>query len=257
MRIYILGSCSGTEPEAGRHHTSWVLEHDGSLFWFDAGETCSRTAHLLGLDLLKTRGIFLSHPHMDHVGGLPNLLWTIRKLGIVRKDGTPFDLPVFTPSVPQAEAMLAVLRETEGGFAYSFRLALRPVADGALAQFGGMRVDALHNLHLGEAADGKWRSFSFRISLEGKTIVYSGDVGSIRDLDPWSADCDLLMMESGHHFPPDVCSYLEERNAQIGKILFVHHGCAMLRDPEGMIAECRTKTAIPVEAAFDGMKLEL
>ena len=73
MEIFVLGSCSGTEPQAGRHHTSWVLRYRNELYWFDAGENCSYTAHLAGLDLLTSRAVFISHPHIDHIGGFPEI----------------------------------------------------------------------------------------------------------------------------------------------------------------------------------------
>src|SRR5690606_38506942 len=57
MELIFLGTCSGTEPEPGRCHVAWVLLVDGALYWFDAGENCSRTAHLLGLDLLAVKAI--------------------------------------------------------------------------------------------------------------------------------------------------------------------------------------------------------
>ena len=94
-KIHILGSCSGTEPFPGRHHTSLAIELPDSLFFLDAGETCSYTAHLMGLDLLKTRAVFISHCHMDHIGGLPNLLWTKRKLSVV-KQKLPVSLVIHT-----------------------------------------------------------------------------------------------------------------------------------------------------------------
>ena len=84
IKVHILGSCSGTEPYEGRHHTSVALETEKGLYWLDAGECCSYTAYLMGLDLLKTKGIFISHCHMDHVGGLGKLLWDIRKLTVVK-----------------------------------------------------------------------------------------------------------------------------------------------------------------------------
>ena len=108
-KIHILGSCSGTEPFPGRHHTSLAIELPDSLFFLDAGETCSYTAHLMGLDLLKTRAVFISHCHMDHIGGLPNLLWTIRKLSVVKQK-----LPVspvihtYLPCLDSYEGMMAL-----------------------------------------------------------------------------------------------------------------------------------------------------
>lgn len=69
MKLHILGSCSGTEPMPGRHHTSLALETGGSLYFLDAGEGCGYSSYLLGIDQLRTRGIFISHTHMDHVGG--------------------------------------------------------------------------------------------------------------------------------------------------------------------------------------------
>ena len=98
IKIHILGSCSGTEPYENRHHTSVALETAKGLYWLDAGECCSYTAYLMGIDLLKTRGIFISHCHMDHIGGLGNLLWNIRKLTVVEKRKTLAEkISVFVP----------------------------------------------------------------------------------------------------------------------------------------------------------------
>ena len=66
MILHVLGSCSGTEPMPGRHHTSVSLETGGKLYFLDAGENCSYTSYLLGIDQLRTDSIFISHTHMDH-----------------------------------------------------------------------------------------------------------------------------------------------------------------------------------------------
>ena len=64
----------------GRHHTAWMLEAGGRLYQFDAGECCAWTAHLMKLDILALRALFISHPHSDHNGGLPMLLWNRNKI---------------------------------------------------------------------------------------------------------------------------------------------------------------------------------
>ena len=80
MKLYILGSCSGTEPHPGRRYTAWALEKDdGELLWFDAGGGCASTAYEMGLNPLRIGAIFLSHPHLDHTAGLPELFQTIVK----------------------------------------------------------------------------------------------------------------------------------------------------------------------------------
>ena len=54
MKIYFLGTCSGTEPIAGMHHCSLVFEINGAYYWFDAGESCAYTAHTSGMDIMKS-----------------------------------------------------------------------------------------------------------------------------------------------------------------------------------------------------------
>lgn len=113
--MYIFGSCAGTEPIAGRHHTALAIEINNRFYWFDAGESCTYTAYLMGIDLLRVADIFISHVHMDHVGGLQNLLWTIRKLSIVKKQFPQFgDINVYMPNMDTWNGILSVLENSEG-----------------------------------------------------------------------------------------------------------------------------------------------
>ena len=252
MEIIILGSSSGTEPQPGRHHTSWVLRSGGALYWFDAGENCSWAAHLAGLDLCSSQAVFLSHPHMDHVGGLADLLWTIGKLRARRGEPWQYELPIHTPSRPLVEALFAMMRETD----FPFSSPIIPLREGVVLD-SPIRVEARGNRHIALTPEGDPRSFSFRITAEGRVIVYSGDVASVDELDEWTDQCDLLLMENGHHRPEEVCRYLADRKAGIGRLVFVHHGRAMLADPQGVTANCRRIAPFPVDAAFDGMRIDL
>ncbi len=241
MKISILGSCSGTEPFENRHHTAFALTVGERIYWFDAGETCSYTAHLMGLDLLSVSDIFISHPHMDHVGGLGNLFWNIRKLSKVKKQNPRYgDLHLYTPCMETFEGILAILKNSEGGYQNDYQTLAYPISDGVLLENGEIRVTAMHNLHLKEPADGVWRSFSYLIEAEGKRIVFSGDIKDLSELSPWLRDgCDLLLMETGHHHPDEVCRRLTDEKYAVGRLGFLHHGRDSLDRYAETLEACR------------------
>jgi len=217
MLLHIFGTCSGTEPYPGRHHCAFAIEHNKRLYWFDAGEGCAYTAHVMGVDLLRLRKVVISHPHIDHVGGLANLLWTVRKLIKVQKR-----LPGH-----RIELLLPDLRIWDGVSFLSgmgSEIAVREYADGLLYDDDGFRVTALHNRHLLHMPGQPWRSFGFLIECEGRRVVYSGDTKGMEDFAPLMDGCDLLLMETGHHHPPEVARELLARGMFPGKLAYIHHG---------------------------------
>ena len=263
MRLTFLGTCSGTEPMPGRHHVSFTVETGGGVYVFDAGEGCAHTAHVMGVDLLAVRAIFISHPHGDHVGGLPHLLWTMRKLGVISPT-KPHKLAgravkVLIPDLSAWDGLMKMMAATEGGFRLDWSLEASDVADGMIYDDGSLRVTAMHNTHLGTPPNGRpWRSFSFRIEGEGKAVVYSGDCGGIGELLPLiDAGCDLLLTETGHHRVADVCEFLRERDLPIGQLAFIHHGREILRDPAAAAETARRILGRAAIITEDRMTMEI
>lgn len=238
-RLHIFGTCSGTEPMPGRHHCSFAVEHEGDLYWFDAGECCSYTAHLMGVDVRNIRSIFISHPHMDHVGGLGNLMWTIRKL-YIRYGGEPGrKYHLYMPDRMTWPAIRQMLCQTEGDFINPFEIEEHPVRDGVVMEADGMKVSAMHNLHLTPLADGSFRSYSYRICVGGKVIVFSADVKNYAEIEPLLKGADVLLAETGHHRPVKVCRELMEMDCVPETLMFIHHGRAILDEYEAAMAEAR------------------
>ena len=137
MKLHFLGTCSGTEPMPGRHHTSFALETEGRLYWFDAGEGCSYTAHLMGLDLLAVNKIIISHLHIDHVGGLANLFAVIRKLNVMQKRlPTHGDIDIYIPNMDTWDGVCKILDNSEKSWRTSYTIRANQVVDGVLFDDG-------------------------------------------------------------------------------------------------------------------------
>ena len=256
-RIHFLGTCSGTEPMPNMHHTSFLLECGGAFYWFDAGEGCAHTAHTTGLDVLKTRAVFISHPHIDHTGGLANLLSCMRKLIVREKRSLPNDnsLDIFLecPEVLNAVKVIVLEGQADGNLRFTMRE--HGISDGTIFEDENIRVSALHNRHLGEDGSNGWHSFSFFIEADGRKIVYSGDLKNITECDELIAGgCDAFIMETGHHAVRDVCEYAVSKG--VGALYFNHHGREILGNraaAEALTLEYSQSSGIPIKIAYDTM----
>lgn len=233
MKLHVFGSCAGTEPKVGRRHVSFAIEIESGLYWFDAGEGCSYTAHLMGVDLLRVRKVFITHPHMDHVGGLGNLLWNIRKQTYVRSAAPLADvIDVYMPNMETWDGIWKILKNTEGGFASNFDIKAHKVQEGSVLKQEDISVSCVHNNHMPMYQDGSWQSFSYKIEVEGKVIIFSGDVKNFWDLSPLIENgCDVLLMETGHHSVSDVCAAISQSGKDIKNLFFIHNGRDILKDP--------------------------
>lgn len=259
--IYFLGTLSGTEPFEGMHHCSLVIEAGGMNYWFDAGEGCAYTAHTMGLDVLNTRALFVSHPHPDHTCGLPHLLLVLVKLIRRLKRQLIFKnrLDVFFPGLKTFEGAKILFKTFELKDQWRFEMVEHEMQDGLLFEDENIRVSALHNRHMKEDGSKGWHSYSFLIEVAGKRVVFSGDVLSSDELDPLVKDgCDLLIHETGHHPVSDVCEYAIDR--KVGTLFFNHHGREIINgreEAEKLVAEYAKKSGIPMKILSDRDRYQL
>ena len=257
MNIRILGSCSGTEPMPDWLRAWGTAIRGSGRIWIAAPEGCSRTAHLAGLDLLSTRAIFISHTHMDHIGGLPNLLWTLRKLDSRQGRLAGKTVRLYLPDRRAWPAISALLSLSEGGFQCKFNLDIRDISDGVIYDEGGLRVTALHTSHMGHDAQYGWRAFGFSVEADGKKLVYTGDTGGYDDYAPLLENCDLLLHETGHHDPLAAARRLAESGRAPKRLGFIHHGRTILADPEGVQARLNDLDGINAQILNDGDAAQL
>lgn len=255
IKIRYLGTCSGTEPMEGMHHCSLVIEAGDANYWFDAGENCSHTAYTSGVDMMKIRAIFISHPHIDHVGGLANLFACLKKLIRRYKLSLKYgkiDIYISSPDILHAAKIICNSGES---VPLRFDLVEHGLSDGVIYEDETVKISAVHNNHLKEDGSNGWHSHSFLIESEGKRIIFSGDVGAPSDLDPLIGDgCDLLIMETGHHHVVDVCEYAISHNVK--SLRFNHHGREILGDrdaAEVLIKSYSDASGVQIKLCYDTM----
>ena len=255
MKLHFIGTSSGMEPMPNRCHACVVLECNDRLYWIDAGECCSVTGHLMGLDLLKIKKIVISHPHMDHVGGLGNLLWNIRKLSLVKKE-TPEDIDLYTPLGEVTDCVLSLLKGSENGFKTDFKITSHEVNDGVLFDDGYVKITAFHNNHVIAKDKKEWISFSYLIECEEKRIVYSGDLKEYSELDNVIGNgCDAIIIETGHFGIDDTYEYLKDKNVK--RIYYSHNGREIVNFPKESQAKVAKYFGYNGIIAEDKMTVEL
>ena len=164
LNLHFLGTCSGTEPIPEIHHSSFILEIDGVNYWFEAGENCAHQAVSMGINTMNTACLFVSHPHVDHIGGMANLLACLKKLSV------RYELPLICNNTlqiffPDLQLLPAIKSIACGGKSvkFPFQIEENPTHDGLLYEDERIRVSALHNRHMKEDGSNGWHAFSFLI----------------------------------------------------------------------------------------------
>lgn len=240
MRITILGSGHGV-PEAHKKCTSILFEVNGSYYFVDAGcdismELANRRIHPNGV-----KGIFITHPHTDHINGLFPFL---SLLGWFYVESNP---EMHVPNEKCAKLVHQYLEAFDDKLRPEQKLVL--VGDGVIFDDGNFKVTAYKTQHCPD-------SHAFLIEAEGKRVLCSGDLCHPSVDFPPVDNLDAAILEGAHFNVVGYAAVL--KNKSVKSVYINHYG-----NYAGAISGYSTFTLkkemapIPVEHTTDDMEITL
>jgi ribonuclease BN (tRNA processing enzyme) len=205
MKLTVLGS--GTSVPHPRRSSSahWLEAGGGTLLLDISGPAVHRMAQE-ALDWPNLDAVWVSHFHLDHVGGLAPFLFGTKYAPQTRARRKP--LTVYGPR--GTEKLLRRFDEAGGYklFEQPFPLELREVAPRAEFEvFPGLRAQTFSTPHTSE-------SLAVRLTDAGGTsLVYTSDTGYAEALAAFARAADLFLMECSFFRSKPVETHLELEDA--------------------------------------------
>lgn len=220
MEIVCLGTGDAFGSGGKLNACFWVKSAQAS-FLLDCGTTALIALKKLDITSNQIDGIVLSHLHGDHFGGLPFLLRETqvaapreKKLTIIGPPGT--EQRVY-------DALNCFFPSDKNGFA--FELDFVEYAPGEKFKWNGVEIEPFTAIHTAGT-----QPHSLRLTVDEKTIAYSGDTEWNENLIALCAGADLFICEGyslaeakkNHLWLGDLLEHLPALTAK--KIVLTHAG---------------------------------
>jgi ribonuclease BN (tRNA processing enzyme) len=199
-----LGTQAGPIADANRSQPANVLVSGGRTYLVDVGVGTAQQLARSGIPLSSVQGIFISHLHFDHTGGLAAIL------GLRYQTNNKDPLPIFGP--PGTRELVVGLTQSmipsaKAGYGIPGAAITDPASTVTVIELAGddsfdvdvMNVRTVRNTHYSFEKDSefdrRFRSLSFRFNTPERSIVYTGDTGPSSAVNELARDADLLVAE--------------------------------------------------------------
>ena len=205
IRVTVFGSSAGFPTENRTNACIGIWRGDQELYLIDSGEPTAAYLARRRVSPDTLRAVFITHPHVDHCGGLPMLLQWLQLNHRQRS------LIVLLPReivVPLRDFLNAIYLLPD---LLGFDLELRPV-DAGTVYSDELKVEALPNAHIADSAEharaagypALGDSFSYRVRVDGKMLLFSGDLASPQEIVDAVVGADLAVVEMAHFTPEEL-----------------------------------------------------
>jgi ribonuclease BN (tRNA processing enzyme) len=253
MKLTVLGSGTSV-PHPDRASTAHWLETPAGSLLLDISVDAAHRMAQERLDWPNLDAIWVSHFHLDHLGGLPAFLFGTRRAPPTRNRAKP--LRIFGPA--GLKRVMQTINDSNHYPLFDQPFPIEIVEVAASDEFEilpGVSAHTLKTPHTDE-------SLALRLKDESsKSFVYTSDTGFSENLASFANEVDLLLMECSFRRNKPVQKHLELVDAmklaemcRPRKVVLTH----LYPEWDGFDLAAEARRLWPGEtiAAFDGLRLE-
>ena len=237
VRLHVVGS-SGTFPAPGRPASGYIIEHEGTRVWCDAGPGTFMSLPV-NSDLIDA--LVISHQHPDHCSDVfaAYHAWTYRP--------EPRDpVPLFAPRAVW-DRIVAFLEKEPPCFDFT------PVKSGDTAGIGALDVAFVEMDHPVPTVGSRWEGTN-------RTLFFTADTGPAGNWRTGAEDVDMMLSEAAlqgeiedkavpHHLTASEAGRIA-REAGASRLTLTH--IPPYLDPATSVAEAEKEFDRPVQLAVPG-----
>ncbi|MBK8148597.1 MAG: ribonuclease Z [Acidobacteria bacterium] len=248
MRLIVLGSGSSVPHPARSSSAYWVETRSGSILLDCAASAIHRMAQEQ-LDWANLDAIWISHFHLDHIGGLFPLLFGLKYAPETQDRTKP--LKIFGP-----RGLCALIDRVQS--ANNYRLLAQPFPVEVIEVDPLDEFDFLPNVSgVGFSTPHTPESLAILIRENDTTLVFTSDTGFTKALANFAREVDLFVLECSFIKEKPVETHIELEEAKY-LIRKARPKRAMLTHfyPEWDDADFRTLAGEEILEARDGLILE-
>ncbi|HYY41351.1 MAG TPA: MBL fold metallo-hydrolase [Pyrinomonadaceae bacterium] len=254
MQLVVLGSGTSVPHPERASAAHWLQTSSGSLL-LDCSAAAGHRMAQEGLDWANLDAIWISHFHLDHVGGLAPLLFGTKHAPQTQARRKP--LVAYGPhglaKLFQAFDAAHDHRLTRQPFAFEIR---EVAPNAAFAPLPHLRAETFATPHTDE-------SLALKLTDEdGATLVYTSDTGPTDALAEFARGVELLFMECSFWRDKPLATHLElaeamrlAAQAEPRRVLLAH--LYPQWDGVDLAAEARKLWPGETIAAYDGLRLTI
>lgn len=253
MKLTILGSGT-TVPSKERSAPAYLLEVASKLILLDSGEGTKRRIVEADKDPIDIDYFFYTHTHIDHVNELPAILWGFNWAERPRTR----ELKIFGP-----KGFKKFFKKMIAAFWPQFEESAKYKID--IIELKNKKIEVDSFIVKTKALDEQGNtlvknSIGYRIEYDGKSFVFTGDVGYNENVIKLAKKADVLLIESAvpesekGHLAPSQAGELATK-AKVKKLVLTHFYPAVERID--ILGEAQKTFDGEIVSAEDLMEIEI